>query len=106
MRPIPRVALRQTITYRPDEGIDQYGNRSYGDAVTVSYVHAEPVSKIRLQAIGELPDYKLVVYYDMTNSVPDDITFSAGDLITHNGIEYTVSNVTPYEDRHYEVLCK
>ena len=105
---IPRWARPHTVTYKKRTGTDIHQKSTYADPVTIQYVRMEPTSKIVLSKDNTQVQLASVLFYDCQDSLPTGITFSALDVITFNGHDYTVIEPDPLyalssTPHHYEV---
>lgn len=107
-RPIPRRLLVHSGTLKHRTGVDQYNKPTYAADVALTNVRFEPVKATALQALGEMKDDKMLMFFDCVNSSPVGTTFAQMDRIVFGDLTLTVRMVEPvYGDsaavHHYEV---
>lgn len=106
---IPAALLNMSATLSPRTGDDDFGNPSYGTAVTLSNIYIEPVKAINQGTLGEQKRGDAILFFDCENSIPLSQTFAGLDKVVWSGIEYNVRRVSPFYDpltgvlHHWEV---
>jgi len=110
--PIPRHLLIHNAAHHygvPTK--DEWGNETYPDNRTLTNVRFEPSGKIVLDrgVSGANTEIRLsaVMFYDVQNSRPQDVTFQYGDSIVFGGQAYRVVSIDKLYDgavlHHLEV---
>lgn len=105
IRPMPKAILIHSVQYKEYVGEDRYGN-SFKEPITLKNVLIQPVSATTRGNIGESISFNSLMFYDCTNSIPKDITFTKKSIITFNGEEMVVNKVNPiytFNLHHYEL---
>jgi hypothetical protein len=106
LTPIPRYVLSYSCILYKRNGVDEYGQPSYDSGVTIKYIHIEPMTVSKLKSLGEFKDDKVTLFYDYSNSLPNNLTFSPLDKIEFDNEEYIVRDSMKYLDHHEEVFLK
>ena len=75
IRPMPKAILIHSVQYKEYVGEDRYGN-SFKEPITLKNVLIQPVSAITRGNIGENIIFNSLMFYDCTNSMPENITLS------------------------------
>jgi hypothetical protein len=91
VRTIPLHVLIHEVTYEEYAGDDGWGE-SYKPAVTLKNVLIQPISNITRSNIAEQKNYKAILFFDMTHSMPK-VTFKEKSKVTFNGQTMTVQEV-------------
>ena len=105
IRPMPRAILIHSVQYKEYVGEDRYGN-SFKEPIALKNVLIQPVSSIKRNNLGDSVSFDSLMFYDCTNSMPKNITFTKKSIITFNGDEMVVSKVNPiytFNLHHYEL---
>lgn len=109
MPAIPRAVLTMGATLYARTADDDYGNPSYGSAITLSNLYIEPTRNVNAGQLGEQARYDMVLYFDCANSLPAGQVFTDKDKITFNGKDYNVRTARELYDptigklHHWEV---
>lgn len=105
IRPMPKAILIHSVQYKEYIGEDRYGN-SFKEPITLENVLIQPVSSIKRNNLGDSVSFNSLMFYDCTNSMPKNITFTKKSIITFNGEEMVVNKVNPiytFSLHHYEL---
>lgn len=105
IRPMPKAILVHSVQYKEYVGEDRYGN-SFKEPITLKNVLIQPISSIKRNNLGDLVSFNSLMFYDCTNSMPKNITFTKKSIITFNGVEMVVNKVNPiytFNLHHYEL---
>jgi len=89
-KPIPRGVLCHTVTHGYNPVADAWGVTTYTTR-TINRVRIEPTSRVVYGTDNHEKQLTGIMFYDLTNSEPNNITFVEGDTITLNAIKRTVA---------------
>lgn len=98
MKSIPLYLLNMTATLYPKSGEDEYGNPSFGTAVTLGNIYIEQTKAATIGTLGETSDGSLTLYFDAENSTPSTTVFKALDKIVYDSVNYLVRQAVPYRN--------
>lgn len=91
--PIPKRVLCHTVLHTYGIVKNKMGDVSTSNTRTISNVRVEPTSKVVFGKDQREKQLTGLMFYDCTNSSPQNVTFVEGDTITLNGIERRVQTV-------------
>lgn len=101
--------LNMSATYYAYSSSDDYGNPTYGAAVTLSNIYIEQTKAVTLGDLGETTDGTLTLFYDAVNSVPAGTVFKNLDKIVYDSVSYIIRQAVPYRNpmtgdiHHWEI---
>ena len=104
-RPISRRVLVHSIEYFKRTGVDQFQQATFDTGITVNNVYVEMILKTTNSQSGEFNEDTLEIFYDYTNSTPNNLTFNELDKVVFEGHEYVVRRKPKYLQHHAEILC-
>lgn len=84
---------------------DTWGNE-VTDEIELSNVRIEPSSKIVINKNNAEIQLTSTMFFDVNNSKPNDVEFAEKDVITFNGIDYTIEMIEKLyttKFHHYEL---
>ena len=102
---MPKAILIHSVQYEEYAGEGRYG-KEYKDPITLRNVLIQPVSSISKTNIANTVAYNSMMFYDCTNSFPENVKFTKESLITFNGEEMVIGKVNPiyaFKLHHYEL---
>lgn len=94
IRPMPKAVLIHEVEYAEYTESDRYG-KGYKDPVTLTNVLVQPTSNINRSNVVESVAYSSLMFYDCTNSKPQNIEFKKNSKITFNGKEMVINKINP-----------
>lgn len=107
MRPIPKSLLPHTITLYKRNEEDRWGKVTLDKGKEIRFVRLEPSTQVTRDKNNVEIQLAAILFYDCKNSRPDDIVFSAEDIIVFNGIKHQIKVVEPLYAKkrlhHYEL---
>ena len=105
VRPMPKAILIHSVQYKEYLGKNRYGN-NFKEPITLKNVLIQPVSSIKRDNLGDSVSFNSLMFYDCTNSIPRDVTFTKKSIITFGDDEMVVNKVNPiytFSLHHYEL---
>lgn len=108
VRPLPKTWLIHAITYEEHLGLDDWGNPSFSEPVTVNHVRFDDSTVFSRDNTQTRILANAVIFVDAINSSPVP-EFKEQSKVTFSEKEYIVQKVVPCyhprknEIRHYEL---
>lgn len=107
--PIPRRLLPHSAKYKPYTGTVA-SVKQYGTEVDLVFVRVEPVKQNAMTSLGDMKNDRVNFFYDCVNSRPIGLVFRVNDIITFDGVAYSVRKASPVYGNgpavhHWEVAC-
>lgn len=106
MIPIPKRLLIHTASYTAQANEDKWGGFTTDEPITLSYVRLDPDRKLVVDDQNRQIICTATLFYDCTNSTPQNFTFETGGIVEFGGCSYRVETVQPLYDvalHHYEI---
>lgn len=109
MRAIPLYLLNMDAMLYPSSTPDEYGNPTFGSAVTIGNIYIEQTKAVTIGSLGETSDGTLTMFFDAENSTPAATVFKNLDKIVYDGINYLIRQAVPYRNpmtgamHHWEI---
>ena len=85
--------LTQTADFYSYIDESEQGGANYSAKVILTKVRVTKAKQMLMTALGEAKSDKLVLYFDVTNSLPAGTTFKADDKIVYSNVDYRVREV-------------
>lgn len=106
---IPMYLLNMTATLHPSSAPDEYGNPTFGTAVTLGNIYIEQTKAVTIGSLGETSDGTLTMFFDAENSTPAGTVFKNLDKVVFDSINYQIRQAVPYRNpmtgliHHWEI---
>lgn len=107
MRPIPKKLLIHSAELLDVRKDDMWQSTECKKAADLKNIRLEPSSQLVTDKQNRQINLSAVMFYDCTNSCPENVKFTHGQKIRWRGKEYTVEIIEPLYDgsrlHHYEL---